>query len=202
MKPAQSVLDYEEAEHKYTLDGRVLPSVTQILKPLECFDAIPQHRLEAAREFGQHVHLACHLYAEGELDEVTIDDRVGAYLDGYRNFFIDTKSISILSEIRVASAQYGYAGTVDTVVRLHRKEDVLLDIKTSATVPRSVGPQCSAYKEALREFIGLKLKKRFCLHLNPSHCRGYKLFELQTSASRDWNIFLSSLNIFRWHAEK
>ena len=116
-------------------------------------------------------------------------------MQGFRNFLEDRKAVVILSECRVASRRLGVAGTFDTAIRYERA-DSLLDVKTSATVPRIVGPQTSGYKELAAEDLGLKLKKRFCLHLNPGHPRGYKFIALNNAA--DFSIFVSALNCWRF----
>ena len=55
-------LAFNAESHTYTLDGRALPSVTQVLDPLNELDGVPRDVLAAATEFGTHVHLACDLH--------------------------------------------------------------------------------------------------------------------------------------------
>ena len=95
-------LTFEEEGHRYTLDGRQVPSVTQILKPLDCFENVPPDLLERARELGSHVHLACHLDNRGDLDEESLDQEIWPYLTQYRRFRADCGWKLFASELRVA----------------------------------------------------------------------------------------------------
>jgi len=40
---------FDPITHKYSLNGQELPSVTQIIKPLTSYDAVPEFLLEKAR---------------------------------------------------------------------------------------------------------------------------------------------------------
>lgn len=68
--------EFDPVAHRYTLDGRVLPSVTQILRGLDDFSHVPARVLERARDRGTRVHSACNLDVLGTLDEATVDDEV------------------------------------------------------------------------------------------------------------------------------
>jgi len=143
-------LHFEESSHTYTLNGRRVPSVTQVLDPLIVLDGIPWDVLEAARIFGNHVHLACHLYNLGTLDWDSLDPVLASYVRGYVRFLTDTGFIVLASEERVASVKMGYAGTLDLFGRLDG-EAALIDAKRTVAVPRSVGPQTAGYEQAVRE---------------------------------------------------
>lgn len=60
---------FSEADHIYRLDGKILPSVTGILSPLHDFSKIPRDILEAARIWGNNVHLMAKLHLNDDLDE-------------------------------------------------------------------------------------------------------------------------------------
>ena len=184
-------LDFNAEEHSYRLDGRPVPSVTRILKPLDMFEHVPLDVLERAREFGQHVHLACDLDDKGLLDEATLDAELLPYLRGWRRFLAESGFQIIASEQPVAHAKLGYAGTLDRRA-IHRNRRVILDIK-SGQMPLSVGPQVSAYAEAWGHQSGERGLKRYCVQVMPD---AYKLHELTDPA--DWSIFLSCLNLHKF----
>ena len=48
-----SALTFDEAAHEYRLDGRRLPSVTQLLAPLVDYSKVPRETLERAQALGQ-----------------------------------------------------------------------------------------------------------------------------------------------------
>lgn len=190
-------LQFDEASHTYRLAGRVVPSVTQVLKVLEAFDGIPADALEAARIRGQYVHAACDLLDRGQLDFATLDPALAPYIDGYQNWLDESGAVVIASELRVSSPYYRYAGTADMLVEIGTRKTAVVDRKATATIPATVGPQVAAYAQAIgssREYHGRLL--RYCLHLNPAHPRGYKFTALTDPA--DWSVFLSCLNVWNW----
>jgi hypothetical protein len=192
------LLEFDEPTHSYKLDGRPVPGVTSVLDPLQKLDDIPPDVLAAAAEFGQHVHQACHLHNLDDLDWQSLDPRLALYVEGYRNFLADTGFQVIHSEKRVASKRCQYAGTLDLFGLLQRRPS-MIDIKSTAALPRIVGPQTAAYSEALTETTGEKAARRYCLHLGPHlGARAYKLVEQKNP--QDFTVFVSALNIYRWRA--
>lgn len=186
MSPSADIT-FDEATHTYRVGDRLVPSVTQILKVIENFDFVPPDVLEAARRFGQHVHLATDLYDRGELNEASLSADVLARLGGYKMFLKDTGFIVTASERIVYNAQLGYAGTLDRIGMLGRSS-ALIDLKSGA-VPRSVGPQTAAYREAEHA----PPRRRFCLQLLRNN---YRLTEQKNPA--DFSIFVSCLNVHRF----
>lgn len=198
MSGAAFRIDFDEATHSYKIDGRPVPGVTSVLDPLQKLDDIPPEVLAAAAEFGTHVHQACHLHNLDDLDWDALDPRLAVYVEGYRNFLADTGFHVVHSEKRVGSKRCGYAGTLDLFGVL-RGRPSMIDIKSTAALPRTVGPQTAAYSEALTETTGEKAKARYCLHLGPHlGARAYKLVELKNP--QDFTVFVSALNIHRWRA--
>lgn len=189
-------LEFDEPTHAYTLNGRRVPSVTQILDPMQMLDGIPWDVLEAARIFGNNVHLACHYHNVGILDWDSLDDFLASYVRGYLKFLAESSFMILASEERVASVKAGYAGTLDLRGILNRRRSII-DIKSTSALPRTVGPQTSAYENAYREMTGEKTERRFCLHLKPD---GYSLVPLQDGPRvNDLTYFISALNIWRFH---
>ena len=184
-------LSFEEATHTYRLGGRIVPSVTQILRPLESFEGIPVAILDAARDFGVNCHLACHLDNIGQLDEDSLDPALAPYLAAWRAFKTETGFAVTGSEARLFNKLHGYAGTADAIGALYDRLTVI-DIK-SGIVPSTVGCQLAAYQGAA-ESMGLKIRRRLCVQLAGDG--RYKLLEQKDPA--DWNLFLSAKNLFHW----
>lgn len=186
-------LQFEASTHTYTLGGVALPSVTQVLKLLDQYEAVPPHVLEAAREFGTHVHLATELDDRGVLDEATLDPALAPYLDGWRRFRRESGFKIEFVEHRVVHKKLRYAGTIDRICRDVRGRRGVLDIKTGL-VPKAVGPQVAAYYAALCEARGSAIEsRRYCLQLMP---HDYRLHWLNNPA--DWSVFVSCLNVWSW----
>lgn len=81
-----SDLIFDETLHRYTLDGDVLPSVTQIIKPLYDFSMVPAGVLQRAAEFGTAMHLAVKLYLNDDLDEDSLDEPLQGCLSAFKEF--------------------------------------------------------------------------------------------------------------------
>lgn len=180
---------FDQATHTYTLDGRRLPSVTQVLSPLEDFSMVPRDVLEAAREFGQHVHEACDLFDRGELDWLALDPALVPYVEAWRQFILDSGAVVIASELRVYHAKLGYAGSPDKVLAWGGRI-VVPDLKATAIVPRTVGAQTAAYAKAYQSMHGGKEPARYCIHLEPGKYRSH-----QRRDPADWSLFISCLNV-------
>lgn len=187
-----SELVFDEATHTYTLGGKRLPSVTQVLDRLVDWRHVDRSVLDAAAEFGSHVHQAVDLWNRGVLDEEDLDPALTPYVDGWRKFLADTQATLIASEARLACRLPGYAGTADAILTLGGRV-CLVDIKTGA-VPRTVGPQTAAYANAWDEANPRhRIRRRFALALDGS---SYSLRECNNPA--DWSVFLSALNCWRF----
>jgi hypothetical protein len=133
------------ADHKYTINGRPVPSVTQVLG-----DVLPGWQAsEWYMQRGTAVHACAALIAQGKTfrNDPQIDGQVSAC----RRFFREIRPAVRLVEYRVASVRHGYAGTLDLVAEVGSWLAVL-DWKAS------IGPaaryQVTAYALALEEMDG------------------------------------------------
>lgn len=192
-----AVLDFDPERHAYRLDGAPVPSVTQVLEPYTGLEFVDRRVLEAASEFGRHVHAACHLDNLGALDEAALDPALAPYVGAWRAFLADTGAVVAASERRVASRCHRYAGTLDTLVEWDARR-ALVDLKSTASVPRTVGPQTAAYAEAYTEETGERVARRYCVHLRGDGT--YRVHRLAEPA--DWTVFLSCLNVHRWYYQR
>jgi hypothetical protein len=192
---AAAPLTFDAPTHTYRVGERVLPSVTQILDPLQYLDGIPWAVLEAARKFGDHVHQAVHLWNIGKLDEPALDPHLAPYLLGWKRFIGEAQARVILSEHRMVHRRLGYAGTLDSVVRIAGRNHVC-DVK-SGVLPKTVGMQTAAYRHAyLSEGTLTVSPVRYCVQLVGDGL--YRLHKLNDAT--DLNYFLSALNINVWRS--
>lgn len=184
---------FDPVSHQYFHGGVRLPSVTQILKPLSDFDGIPPSVLDAKRDLGKRVHLAIQFHNEGDLDPNSIEPDVAPYLQAWLDFVADTQCEVLASELIVRHKFYGYCGTVDLIIRSGSRL-FLVDIKTSVSLPISVGPQTAAYKAALVNGSrdALSSMTRHALTLRPNGT--YKLVPLQST--RDWTCFMNAIGVY------
>jgi hypothetical protein len=186
------VLEFDAERHLYTLDGKPLPSVTQVLGHfLPTF-----HHDELAAKFGRAVHRACELNDLDDLDESSLDPMVGAYLEQYRRFRrdmrfdVDTNAI----ERRLWHPLLRVAGTLDRCGVLRRTSSwrVLVDLKTGAP-SIAAGPQTAAYESMLTYHDIPPVEKRYSLHLESDR---YNLIPHQSDS--DKTVFMSALTVYRW----
>ena len=82
-------LQFDAAAHQYTLNGRRIPSVTQILGQVVDFSMVPPDILERKCAIGQALHNAIALEIENDLDHDSIDAAVLGYFIGWRKFVAD-----------------------------------------------------------------------------------------------------------------
>lgn len=164
------MLNFDEASHRYDLDGVPVKNVTSIIGHLNDFSMIPKDKLEIARQKGVHVHKMVEMDCAGKLDEDTLPEWMRPVLVQWRLFVAQTGFKVIASERRVYHPVYGYAGTLDLYGILeHAKKPAFIDVKRSFFAGQAIGMQVAAYKEAYIAQEGDKAAKkalRFGLRLN------------------------------------
>jgi hypothetical protein len=185
-------LQFDAETHTYTLDGKRLPSVTEVLEPLIDYSRVPRDVLEHARIRGQHVHEAMALLVRDDLDWSSLDPELVPYIEGGKRFLDESGLVVIASELRVACGRIGCAGTLDLLAHW-RNSEAIIDWKATSAVPPTVGPQTAAYDRLYLSMFGGRPRKRYCVQLRPND---YKIHALTDPA--DWSIFQSALNIHHW----
>ncbi len=184
------MLTFDAATHTYRHQGRVVPSVTQILGPLTDLSMIPRDVLERKRQIGTWVHEAIELDLQGNLDEDSIGEDWRGYFMGWRKFQAESGFVMQEAEQRVFSEKYDYAGTLDLLGELPKAGQALIDTKCTATIYPTVGPQTAGYAEAR----GVPKAKRFALQLKPNGT--YDLYPCQDRG--DLGVFMAALTLFNW----
>lgn len=184
-------LTFDDSTHTYRYDGSVVPSVTQILRPLNNFDFVSAEVLAAACDFGTAVHLACELADTNELDEAALDPALAPYLVAWKKFSADHQVEWELIEEPLFHQGHRYAGTPDRYGKVMGKACVV-DIKTSAALYPSVGAQLAAYKNAIDG--APPITGRMAVQLKAD---GNYVAKTYTDRN-DWPVFLSLLTLRDW----
>ena len=139
---------FEESTHTYTLDGVVIPSVTEICAPITAGKYPPVGVVQQAAARGTRVHELCALYDMDALPDEIEAELVG-YVKAWAAFCRDYKPVwkhielPLFGEIDPGQP---FAGTLDRIGDIDGRTRVV-DIKTAASLDRPA-------KVALCEQIG------------------------------------------------
>lgn len=140
-------LIFNEENHTYLLDDVPLPSVTELLAPLqeESFAAINPAVLQAAADRGTAVHEITEAMDYGDDYEELIAPDLVPYADAYEAFLMDHEVDWLGIEAKVHFFEQ-YAGTVDRFGYIDGIPAVL-DIKTvqSPSIEQKVSVACQLY---------------------------------------------------------
>ncbi|RZV39871.1 MAG: hypothetical protein EVJ48_02820 [Candidatus Acidulodesulfobacterium acidiphilum] len=116
-------LIFDKENHLYYWEGRLVPSVTEILKKSGIID--DRFFKPGSAEKGTRIHELCEQIAKREEP-----DEENGYTKAFRKFLEDTK----IEPAEVETSYYSeldFAGTMD-IIALFRGELVIIDIKTGA----------------------------------------------------------------------
>lgn len=187
------MLTFNAATHQYAWAGQLVPSVTQILRPIVNYADIPPHILARAAQRGTTAHFVTELDDEGTLDEASVPLEIEPYLAAWRAYKRERGVVVLESEKRVYSQMHRFAGTLDRVLAHDDGAEFVVDIKTSKTIKKAAGPQTAAYQNAFgspglrRAVVQLKDDGTFRFH--------------EFTNGRDWVLFMSCLLIHKANEE-
>ena len=128
---------FDEATHTYTLDGVVIPSVTEICAPITCGKYPPVGVVQQAAARGTRVHELCALYDMDALPDEIEAELVG-YVKAWAAFCRDYKPVWQYIERPLhgeIDAGQPFAGTLDRIGVIDGFNRVV-DIKTTSNLDR------------------------------------------------------------------
>lgn len=188
--------------HQYRYEGRIVPSVTQIMRPLTdtAYRGIDPATLADAADFGTAVHAATEYLDEGVLDESTLQPEWVPYVNAYKDWKRLMGPRILQVETRLACQRF--AGTIDRIVGFDKDPETLwvVDLKTTSVLHPHVGVQLAAYVALASAIYPGRKWRRAALQLKPS---GFE-FREYTDLS-DETCFVALLGIYHWgkkHASK
>lgn len=155
---------FSQDKHRYTLNGEILPSVTDLCRFLhrEIYASAPSWQMEAAAQRGTAVHAAAEALDRTGTAEIPND--FAPYLEAYLAFLRDYSPAWELIEYPTYHPEDLYAGTIDRYGLLSGFSS-LVDIKTTYTVYK---PLCAAQLNLYRRMLmaqGFRVDKLYILHL-------------------------------------
>ena len=191
-------IDFDEDKHEYSVDGVKVPSVSEILAPLNAdrYGEINPAVLRAAAERGKAIHEICEaidydLFTSEAEDEMPPE--LAGYVDAYFQFLFDHDVYWEMVE-QIVACYRGiegeppiYAGTIDRFGIVDGKAAVV-DIKTYASMTTeaqmTASCQTALYSDAIVA-CGCRAK-RYILHLKKDG--KYRLIDLDNfDEKRGWN---------------
>ena len=173
---------FDATSHTYTINGRLVPSVTQVLG-----DLLPGWQAsEWHMQRGTAVHACAAMIAQGKAFDH--DPAIAGQVAAIRKFFSEVKPQVLEVEKRLFAEGYGYAGTCD-MVAVFKKAAVVVDWK--ATVTAAAQYQVAAYALAMNLDYGcaVEIREDGTYHMTP-------IWELRRYKQK-WLALLSAYNIRR-----
>ncbi len=134
-------LKFDVDRHLYTVDGAVVPSVTQILRDTGVsldFDDLGgmskriADAIELKRELGTALHADAHAFDDDDLAWETVNPEVLPYLEAWATFRGTYPHLKPATrERRVFHPAYRYAGTLDGIFLVGHETSVALNARWS-----------------------------------------------------------------------
>lgn len=183
------MIQFDEVTHRYTKNGIVIPSVTQILSSAGLID--DDWYTEESRQRGKAVHIACHYFDENDLDWNSVSPQYLPYVQAHQKFCKDTSIQWTLIEHRIYNPVYNYCGILDREAILNG-EPAIIDLKTGL-VNKWVALQTAAYEAGLPPLVN-KSRKRFALQLKSDGT--YKLHPFIDRT--DIRVFTAAAAVVNW----
>ena len=193
-------------DHVYRVGDRVIPGVTEILSCVGVRKDTESPWVsmaggdfmwdEVASSFGTEFHTIAKLRMEDNLG--TYDHAFEPWVNGLDKFLSDYKIIPMLLEEMMWSPLYKYAGSLDVYGEIYLKanhpQPIIIDWKTSTTMPKHARKQTAAYGQLVKEALKLRrIPHRWTVQILPN---AYNI-DKRHNHPQDWNRFLSNLNTYK-----
>lgn len=184
--PSFDELTFEEEKHIYKLNGKYVPAVSTVMKPLSqaLYKDVDESVLNKAASRGTAVHNAIENYVMFGITD--IEESYAGYFGAFRDWWKEINPEPLATECRVYHKFLRYAGTADMPVVIGN-ERILIDFKTSASVNKMLtGVQLEAYAKAY-ESHGLFFDGKAVLHLKSDGNYGWHFYPKNDTES--WEVF-------------
>jgi hypothetical protein len=193
--PEFTELAFEDSKHIYRLNGKRIPAVSTILKPLssELYKDIDEDDLKTAADRGTSIHESAENYAKFGVEEFT--ESTEPYVRAFVEWWNKYNPIPIASEYRTYHPLYRYAGTADLVCLIKDKL-TLVDYKSSVTFSEMLTRlQLEAYSKAIKTH-GNTIEEKAVLHLQKNG--SFEFIQHKPSDSEAWETFGSLLTVYNY----
>ena len=185
--PDLLIPEFDEATHTYRVKGKPEAGVTTVFR--SCGIGVNSFWTDGGREFGKAVHLAIHYWAQGDLDESSLDESLKPRLDAYIKFRMEMDFTHDIAEQPLYRESPTYCGTIDQA----QFGRAVIDLKCGAHGPEHA-LQLAAYAFMLPN---PHLYERWAVHLMDTGKYSLRVFPKQELQS-DFAVFQSALNTYNW----
>ena len=195
-------LTFDDASHTYYYKGVRVPSVTQLMRfgnLTEPYKGVDPAVVANAGRRGSEVHKLIEGHCAGM--SVTPTDETLPYFNAYLAFCEDYNFKLLLSEVRLYSKKYRYAGTVDAYGDISGGFKTIVDFKCSWKIDVSVIYQLQAYRQMWKECFEGENVQIAALHLRRDGTYKYWTEDEMVDYAetyRSHNEFLTVANLFQW----
>ena len=165
-------IEFIEESHTYLVDGMIVPSVTQIMKPLsdQYYGATSPEVLQNAARRGTEVHKAIYdleqtgMAQEGNASPYVQNYLVAKKLKGFK---------PLMQEFQLTDGVF--CGTLDMLAELNGQQ-VIIDLKCTSQLNKELAEvQLAGYQE-LCEKNGIGVDATYILHLKRDTYKLYKIY--------------------------
>ena len=190
---------FDADRHLYLVQGRPVPSVTQVLHSAGLsaeYSMVSAEVLDRKRIIGEYVHKATQYLDEGCLDVETVDPEIQGYLAAYESFLRESGFRPHLVEHRLVGRINGMlcGGTIDRTGSLAGKLWII-DLKCIERLYPAFSLQTAGYELLLPKPVVPPFKyDRGVLQLRRDG--SYKLTAYSDPA--DLNVFRAALVVTTW----
>lgn len=188
------MLTFEAETHTYKWHGKVVPSVSQILKTIGI--TRDYERVDPFyRQRGTYVHQAVEFHVKRTLDEETLDqENVLPYVKGYQQFEEKRPYVCLKTEVPLYSEEFGFAGTIDHICTLPKEFEGtgIADLKVTESSDKAADLQLCAYAILYHANHGTWPAFRMVLELHGDRTAKPIFYKTPT---RIWNAVME---LFKW----
>ena len=151
---------FDKETHSYWLDDEQIPSLSEIIRPLDNYSAVPPGILANKAEFGTNVHETIRLHLDGTLDYDNLSDGNIRAINLFETFRLDPLIPGGIREWEkpTYNEKLGYGTTPDLVC-----EEAIIEIKTRPMKLFRDAVQLVAQGKCFPDFPA---KSYFVLHLD------------------------------------
>lgn len=184
---------FEDPGHRYYVSGVPAPSLSELLASQFVIPDNPNMQ-ERGLDLGHDIHNATWFHDEDDLDESTLNDEVGLYLESWKRFKRKYRMKIIAREHPVGNIAPLYGCTPDRVAELSIADCAIVEIKHGAYHELKYRFQTMGQKLAVQRTMGLKPKLRMVVMLNPDGKEPKEKIHKQDT--EDMIGLVSTINLF------